>query len=76
MIVCDYLTFALVLRSSSVTGKRRGPVLTPAYLRARQPWSALEGFPDDFHYCEDVGLSLGRVLTYDMFVIISCLSCF
>ena len=65
MIVCDYLMFVLVLGSSSVTGERQGPVLTPAYLRARQPWSALEGFPDDFHYCEDVELSLGRVLAYD-----------
>ena len=65
MIVCDYLMFVLVLGSSSVTGERRGPVLRPAYLRAREPWSALEGFPDDLDHCEDVELSFGRIFAYD-----------
>ena len=65
MIVCDYLMFVLVLGSSSVTGERRGPVLRLAYLRAREPWSALEGFSNDLDHCEDVELSLGRVLAYD-----------
>ena len=46
-------------------GNRRGPVLRPACLRAREPWSALEGFPDDLDYCEDVELSLGKILAYD-----------
>ena len=64
MIVCDYLMFVLVL-GSSYTGERRGPVLRRACLRAREPWSALEGFPDDLDHCEDVELSLGRVLAYD-----------
>ena len=44
MIVCDYLMFVFVLGSSSATGERREPVLSPACLRAREPWSALEGF--------------------------------
>ena len=65
MIVCDYLMFVLVLRSTSATGERRGPVLRPACLRAREPWSALEGFPDDLDNREDVELSLGRILAYD-----------
>ena len=65
MIVCDYLVFVLVLGSSIATGERWGPVLRPACLRAREPWSALEGFPDDLDHCEDVELSLGRVLAYD-----------
>ena len=64
MIVCDYLVFVLVL-GSDATGERQGPVLRPACLRAREPWSALEGFPDDFDHCEDVELSLGRVLAFD-----------
>ena len=33
MIVCDYLVFVLIY----ATGERRGPVLRPACLRAREP---------------------------------------
>ena len=65
MMVYDYLMFVFVLGSTSATGERRGPVLRPACLRAREPWSALEGFPNDLDHCEDVELSLGRVLAYD-----------
>ena len=61
MIVCDYLVLVLVLRSNA----KGRPVLRPAYLRAREPWSALEGFSDDLDHCEDVELSLGRILAYD-----------
>ena len=65
MIVCEYLMFVLFLGSSNATGERRGPVLRPACLRARELWSALEGFPNVLDHCEDVELSLGRVLAYD-----------
>ena len=65
MLVCDYLVFVLVLRSNNAKGKRRAPVLRLACLPAREPWSALEGFPDDLDHCEDVELSLGRVWAYD-----------
>ena len=64
MVVCDYRLSVLILRCNS-TRERRGPVLRPACLRAREPWSALEGFPDDLDHCEDVELSLGRILAYD-----------
>ena len=65
MIVYEYLVFVLGLGSSSATGERRVPVLRPACLRAREPRSALEGFPDDLDHCKDVELSLGRILAYD-----------
>ena len=65
MIVYEYLVFVLVLGSSSATGERRGPVLRQACLRVRELWSALEGFPNDLDHCEDVELSLGRILAYD-----------
>ena len=51
MIVCDYLMFVLFLGNSNATGERRGPVLRPACLSAREPWSAREGFPDDLDHC-------------------------
>ena len=57
MIVCDYLMSVLALGSSSATGQRRGPVLRPACLRAREPWSR--------DLCEDVELSLGQIFAYD-----------
>ena len=65
MIVCDYLMFVLFLGNRNATRERRGPVLRPACLSAREPWSAREGFPDDLDHCEDVELSLGRILAYD-----------
>ena len=65
MIVYEFLVFVLVLGSSSATGERRGPVLRPPCLRAREPWSALEGSPDDLDQCQDVELSLGKILAYD-----------
>ena len=64
MIVCDYLVFVLVLGSSSATGERRGPVLRPACLRAREPWSRVV-CPECLHLCEDVELSLGKIFAYD-----------
>ena len=64
MIVCDYLVFVMVLKSNA-TRKCWGPVLRPACLRVPEPWSALEGFPDDLDHCDDVELSLGRILAYD-----------
>ena len=63
MIVCDYLVFVLVLRSNA-TGERRGPVLRPGCLRARECWSALAGSPAGLDHCEDVELSLGKVFAY------------
>ena len=64
MIVCDYLVFVLVF-GSTAKGERRGPVLRPACLRAREPWSALESCPDDLDQCQDVELSLGKIFAYD-----------
>ena len=64
MTVCDYLVFVLGL-GSNANGERWGPVLRPACLCARAPQSALEGFPDDLHQCEDAELSLGRILAFD-----------
>ena len=64
MIVCDYLLSVLVLRSNP-TRERRGPVLRLACLCAREPQSALEGFPDYLDHCEDVELSLGKIFAYD-----------
>ena len=59
MIVCDYLMFVLVLGSSSATRQRRGPVLRPACLRAREPWSRVV-CPECLDLCEDVKPSLGN----------------
>ena len=63
MIVCDYLVFVLVLGSSSATGERQGPVLRPACLRAREPQSRVV-CPECLDLCEDVELSLGKILAY------------
>ena len=64
MIVCDYLMFVLVLGSSSATGERRGPVLRPACLHAREPGSRVV-CPECVDLCEDVELSLGKIFAYD-----------
>ena len=64
MIDCDYLVFVLVLGSSSATGERRGPVLRPACLRAREPWSRVV-CPECLYLYEDVELSLGKIFAYD-----------
>ena len=64
MIVCDYLMFVLFLGSRSATGKRWGPVLRPACLRAREPWSRVV-CPECLDLCEDVELSLGKIFAYD-----------
>ena len=63
MIVCDYLMFVLVLGSSSATGESRGPVLRPACLRAREPWSRVV-CPECLNLCEHVELSLGKIFAY------------
>ena len=64
MIVCDYLMFVLFLGIRSATGERRGPVLRPACLRAREPWSRVV-CPECLDLCEDVELSLGEIFAYD-----------
>ena len=56
MIVCDYLIFVLGLGSTSATGERRGPVLRPACLRARELLSRVV-CPECLDLCEDVELS-------------------
>ena len=64
MIVCDYLMFVLLLGSRTAPGKRREPVLRPACLRAREPWSRVV-CPECLNLCEHVELSLGKTFAYD-----------
>ena len=56
MIVYEYLVFVLVLGSSSATGERRGPVLRPACLRARELLSRVV-CPECLDLSQDVELS-------------------
>ena len=64
MIVCDYLMFVLILGSTSATGERRGPVLRPACLCARETWSRVV-CPECLDLCQDVELSLRKIFAYD-----------
>ena len=63
MIVCDYLVFVLVLGSNATRGSW-GPVLRPACLRTREPWSRVVCL-ECLDLCEDEELSLGKILAYD-----------
>ena len=46
------------------TGERWGPVLRPACLRAREPWSGVV-CSECLHLYEDVELSLGKIFAHD-----------